>query len=114
MEATNPRGDLALCQVQVDDSSVSRPGVLALVNSRDNEGSTYNLCWTDSVSISDVTLEVTLKSGPGLEDQGGGPIWRVIDADNFYIARWNPLEDNFRAYSVKDGRRTQIVVRNAG
>jgi hypothetical protein len=41
-------------------------------------------------------------------DQGGGLIWRVKDHDNYYIARWNPLEDNFRVYYVKEGRRVQL------
>ena len=31
-------------------------------------------------------------------DQGGGSIWRAQDRDNYYIARWNRLEDNFRVY----------------
>jgi hypothetical protein len=45
----------------------------------------------------------------GKEDQGGGPIWRAKDADNYYIARWNPLEKNFRVYFVKDGRRKRLA-----
>ena len=45
----------------------------------------------------------------GAEDQGGGPIWRAKDADNYYIARWNPLENNFRVYFVKDGKRIQLA-----
>ncbi|MHC4215359.1 MAG: family 16 glycoside hydrolase, partial [Planctomycetota bacterium] len=45
----------------------------------------------------------------GVIDQGGGPIWRCRDKDNYYIARWNPLEDNFRVYFVKKGRRRQLA-----
>lgn len=36
-------------------------------------------------------------------------MWRAKDASNYYIARWNPLEDNFRAYHVKGGKRTQLA-----
>ena len=36
-------------------------------------------------------------------------IWRAKDADNYYIARWNPLEKNFRVYYVKDGQRKQLA-----
>jgi hypothetical protein len=50
-----------------------------------------------------------VKAMTGDEDQGGGPIWRAKDADNYYIARWNPLEDNFRIYFVKGGRRIQLA-----
>jgi len=35
-------------------------------------------------------------------------VWRAKNADNYYIARWNPLEDNFRVYFVKNGRRKQL------
>ncbi len=42
-------------------------------------------------------------------DQGGGPIWRVLDEDNYYIARYNPMEENFRIYHVKNGLRTRIA-----
>ena len=31
-----------------------------------------------------------------------------LDANNYYIARWNPLEDNFRVYKVEKGKRTQL------
>ena len=45
------------------------------------------------------------KAETGREDQGGGTIWRVQDKDNYYIARYNPLESNFRLYYVKNGAR---------
>ena len=44
----------------------------------------------------------------GKLDQGGGPVWRYKDAGNYYIARMNPLEDNFRVYKVVAGKRTQL------
>ncbi len=52
----------------------------------------------------DGEIEVSLKAGTGRVDRGGGVIWRAIDKDNYYISRWNPLEDNFRIYYVKAGR----------
>jgi hypothetical protein len=42
----------------------------------------------------------------GEKDQGGGVVWRYQDANNYYIARMNPLEDNFRVYKVADGKRS--------
>jgi hypothetical protein len=44
----------------------------------------------------------------GREDQGGGPVWRYQDTKNYYIARQNNLEDNYRVYKVVDGRRIQL------
>jgi Prokaryotic N-terminal methylation motif len=42
------------------------------------------------------------------DDQGGGLIWRAKDKNNYYIARYNPLEDNFRVYKVERGKRTMF------
>jgi hypothetical protein len=51
---------------------------------------------------------VKVKAISGKEDQGGGPVWRYQDNNNYYIARWNPLENNFRVYVVQDGKRKQL------
>ena len=31
-----------------------------------------------------------------------------MDSNNYYIVRFNPLEDNFRLYKVLNGRRLQL------
>ena len=36
-------------------------------------------------------------------------MWRVKDADNYYVARFNPLESNVRFYKVTGGVRRQIA-----
>ncbi len=36
------------------------------------------------------------------------PALRYRDASNFYLARMNPLEDNYRVYKVVDGNRIQL------
>jgi hypothetical protein len=51
---------------------------------------------------------VKIKAISGEEDQGGGLVWRYIDKDNYYIARYNPLENNFRFYRVIKGLRKQL------
>jgi hypothetical protein len=55
-----------------------------------------------------VDLSVRVKAVAGELDQGGGVIWRAVDKNNYYIARYNPLEDNFRVYKVEGGKRTQF------
>jgi hypothetical protein len=107
-EGTNQRGPVATWAVQPDPSAPSEPNVLALTNSKQGSSGTFNLLWTDRVRFENGVIEVKVKAGTGREDQGGGPIWRVQDRDNYYIARWNPLEQNFRLYRVKDGRRIQL------
>jgi hypothetical protein len=69
----------------------------------------YNLCVADAPSYADVDLAVSFKAIAGKLDQGGGIVWRYRDANNYYLARMNPLEDNFRAYKVVDGKRTQLA-----
>ncbi len=105
VEATHPEDNLAEWSVQKDTSS---GGQVLDMKINDYGGSTFNLCWTDQVTFQSGVVEVKVKAHQGRIDQGGGPIWRVRDRDNYYIARWNPLEDNFRVYYVKDGRRVQL------
>ena len=49
-----------------------------------------------------------LKAVAGEIDRGGGLVWRAKDAKNYYVARYNPLEDNYRVYKVEDGKRTMF------
>ena len=79
-----------------------------LAQSAQNEDSVYNVTFRPDVLYSDVDLSVRLKAVNGIVDQGGGLVWRVKNAQTYYLARYNPLEDSFRAYKVVDGKRTQI------
>jgi len=104
---TAGHGTPAVWKVIADKTAPSPPNVVA-VTKTENYGSTFNLLIARDTSYKDLEISVRVKAGTGEEDQGGGPIWRVRDADNYYIARWNPLEDNFRVYFVKNGRRRQL------
>jgi hypothetical protein len=68
----------------------------------------FNIAFVEASSYADVDLSVRLQSREGRIDQGGGVVWRAKDHRNYYIARYNPLEDNYRVYTVEDGRRRQI------
>src|SRR5438445_10847859 len=41
------------------------------------------------------------------EYQAGGVIWRLQDANNYYIARANGLENNVAIYHAIKGKRTE-------
>jgi hypothetical protein len=73
-----------------------------------NEGDYFNLFVLDKLVYKDLTLSVKIKAIAGDEDQGGGLIWRYLDNNNYYIARCNPLENNFRFYCVVNGHRKQL------
>jgi hypothetical protein len=73
-----------------------------------NEDATFNVTLVQGTSYTDIDLSVKLRAVAGEIDRGGGLVWRAKDAKNYYIARYNPLEDNFRVYKVEDGKRTQF------
>ena len=68
----------------------------------------FNVAVDNNSNYSDLELSVWLKALKGRIDQGGGLVWRFKDANNYYIARANPLENNFRVYKVVNGRRIQL------
>lgn len=107
---TNPRSgqEPARWSRLAKGSAPSQGNALRLVDAAQHSGGTYNLCWTDLVRRGDVDLSVQLRAEGGVEDQGGGPAWRIAGADDYYVARWNPLENNFRVYSVVDGLRVEL------
>ncbi len=109
IEATNQKGPLATWQVVEDKTAPSGKKVLALTSPNHTFGGTFNLCWTDQIKFKDGEIEVKFKANSGVEDQGGGVIWRVQDEDNYYISRYNPLENNFRIYYVKEGARRMLA-----
>ncbi len=65
-----------------------------------NEDATFNVVLAAGTSYKDLDLSVKLKAVAGDIDRGGGVVWRAKDKNNYYICRYNPLEDNFRVYKV--------------
>jgi hypothetical protein len=82
-----------------------------LAQSARSDDATFNVALAEGTSYKDVDLSVRLRAVAGENDRGGGLVWRAKDKDNYYVARYNPLEDNFRVYKVEAGKRTQF--RNA-
>jgi hypothetical protein len=73
-----------------------------------NGDDTFNIVLVDGTQLADLDLSVRMKAVAGDLDRGGGLVWRAKDKENYYIARYNPLEDNFRVYKVQAGKRTQF------
>ncbi len=73
-----------------------------------NDDATFNVALVQDTAYRDLDLSVKLKAVAGETDRGGGLVWRAQDAKNYYIARYNPLEDNYRVYKVEDGKRTMF------
>ncbi len=60
----------------------------------------------------DVEATIRFKPVSGKVDQAGGLAVRLLDANNYYVARANALEDNVRLYRVVGGKREQFAGTN--
>jgi len=88
--------------VEKDDTAPSKPNVL-----KQSGQATYPVCIKDDTSVKDGFVEVKFKPVSGKEDQAGGVIWRAKDANNYYVARANALEDNVTIYHTVKGKRSE-------
>jgi len=92
----------AVWTVEKNDSAPTKPNVL-----KQSGEATYPVCIKEDTNLKDGFVEVKFKPISGKEDQAGGLIWRCKDAENYYIARANALEDNITIYHTINGRRTE-------
>src|SRR6266568_5069345 len=102
------KGEGSVWKVVEDDTAPSKSGYV-LAQTAASPGAMFNLCVADKPTLKDVEVSVSFKAVKGEKDQGGGIVWRYQDANNYYVARMNPLEDNYRLYHVVGGKRTQIA-----
>jgi hypothetical protein len=93
-------------KIVAEPTAPSKPNALAQLAK--NSGSTFNVTLVNGANYQNVDVSVKMKAIAGQEDQGGGLIWRAKDAKNYYVARYNPLEDNYRLYKVEQGKRSQL------
>ena len=100
--ATQTGSGQAKWEVVQDSTAPSKPNVL-----KQSGRATYPVCLKDDTSVKDGFVEVKFKPISGKEDQAGGVVWRAKDANNYYIARANALENNVTIYHTINGRRTE-------
>lgn len=74
-----------------------------------NKGNVFNLLLAKDKKALNLCLQVDVKTTGGLEDPGAGIVWRVQDQNNYYLARWNSDEKNFRIYLMQNGIRKKIA-----
>src|SRR4051794_342334 len=109
--ARTGKGEGSAWAVVEDRTAPKGPKVLA--QNAESPGPVFNLCVADDTAFKDVAVSVAFKAIKGKSDQGGGVVWRYKDENNYYVARFNPLEDNFRLYKVVDGKRIQLATKEA-
>jgi hypothetical protein len=83
-------------------------GARVLVQTAANASPVFNIALVDDASHADSDISTRVRAIKGRIDQGGGVVWRAKDARSYYIARYSPLEDNYRVYYVQNGRRRQL------
>ena len=100
--ATQPGTGEAKWAVVRNDTAPDGPFVL-----KQSGQATFPLCLKDDTNLLDGFVEVKFKPVSGTQDQAGGVVWRAKDANNYYIARANALENNVTIYHTINGRRTE-------
>jgi hypothetical protein len=91
VDPTSPAGDHVLAQVEADSTDYRFPVAVA-----------------DAPLLKDVRVVVRCKPVSGKVDRACGVVVRYRDAENYYVARANALEDNVNLYRVVRGRRQEI------
>jgi hypothetical protein len=97
----------SIWKVVADDTAPSGKGYV-LAQTAQSPNRVFNLCVLEDSNCKDVEISVAFKAIRGENDQGGGIVWRYRDANNYYIARMNPLEKNYRVYKVVAGDRKEL------
>ena len=69
----------------------------------------FPIAWTSEPAWKDLEIEVRCKPVSGTVDRACGLVFRLKDANNYYLTRANALENNIRLYTVKDGKRQQLA-----
>jgi hypothetical protein len=103
-------GEGSVWRVVADESTPGKTGH-ALMQTAKGPNALFNICVRDGSKLQDGEISVKVKAVQGDVDQGGGLVWRYKDANNYYITRYNPLENNFRVYKVVDGKRNQLATK---
>jgi hypothetical protein len=108
---TTGKGKPGKWEVIADTTAPSAPNIVALTKTQ-NTGNTFNLLMAEGPILKDLDLEVKVKVISGKNNQGSGLLWRAIDPNNYYLARWTPLSNNFRVYCIKDSKPRQLATVN--
>jgi 3-keto-disaccharide hydrolase len=59
--------------------------------------------------FADVDVSVRFRPVSGKEDASGGVIFRAKDGRNYLLVRANALENNFRLYTIVNGKRSTVA-----
>ncbi len=112
-DALTGKGSRGQWAVKADSTAPSAPNVFAQT-SNDKTSYRFPVAIADEGSFRDLDLSVRFKPISGKVDQAAGLVWRLRDANNYYIVRANALEGNVVLYKVQNGKRTDLPVKGEG
>jgi hypothetical protein len=92
----------------VEDATAAGGRAMAQL-SADSTDYRFPLAIYTATSAANVVMTARFKPVSGKVDQAGGVVVRFRDANNYYVARANALEDNVRFYRVVGGRRVELA-----
>jgi hypothetical protein len=104
--ARTGRGGVGEWTVTADSTATSGRAIEQV--STDKTDYRFPLAIHESLSAANLNAEIRFKAVAGTIDQAAGIVVRLQDADNYYVARANALEDNVRFYRIVAGRREQL------
>ena len=100
---TNGKGKMAIWEVAESDNNK----VFAITNNR-NSGNTVSLAIIKIDAVKNVEFSTRIKAGTPGNDAGGGLIWRAIDENHYYLARWDPIGKTCRLYLIIGGEASLL------
>jgi hypothetical protein len=100
---TNGKGTAAIWEITERDENK----VFAITKNR-NSGNTASLAMIKVGAVKNVELSTRIKAGTPGDDAGGGMIWRVIDENHYYLARWDPIGKTCRLYLTIGGEASLL------
>jgi hypothetical protein len=104
-EATAKSGSVPKWQVLRDGSAPTQPYVFARMNDPANH---CPLAIFDPLAVRDGDISVRLKPLTGHTDQTGGLVFRYRDANNYYLARANALDNTVALFKVQNGQLSPL------
>ena len=88
---------------------VRRPSGGRQVLAQTAETQPWAVALLEDQRFADVDVSVRFRPISGKEDASGGIIFRARDGRNYFLIRANALENNFRLYTIVNGKRSTIA-----
>src|SRR5215510_14237666 len=88
---------------------LSRPSSGRPVLAQTAETQPWAVAILEDRKFTDLDVSVRFRPVSGKEDASGGIIFRAQDGRNYLLVRANALENNFRLYTIVNGKRSTIA-----